>query len=182
MLRAYEGYSGNRIDPAKRVTKPGVYRPGRTFRAKAGNTEFQIALLNHINPQVFPETPNGACDKSMNNAGQEIYPDSPQNYNPPPNPPISGPDKFPDCFRGSNTTNMHFHGTHVSPNAFSDNVLIEIAPDLRSTPAECDRLFQTVACKDYPNPKAWQHQDAATTKALKDLFAVNQACLEYGGA
>ncbi len=176
VLRAYEGYSGNRIDPTKRVTKPGVYGPGPTFRAKVGDT-IQIALLNHINPQVFPETPNGACDKSMNAQGQEIYPDSPQNYNPPPTPPISGPDKFPDCFRGSNTTNMHFHGTHVSPNAFSDNVLIEIAPDLKSTPLECDQLFHTVACKDYPNPHAWQHQDLATTKALKDLFAANQARL-----
>ncbi len=176
VLRAYEGYSGNRIDPTKRVTKPGVYGPGPTFRAKVGDT-IQIALLNHINPQVFPETPNGACDKSMNATGQEIYPDSPQNYNPPPTPPISGPDKFPDCFRGSNTTNMHFHGTHVSPNAFSDNVLIEIAPDLKSTPLECDQLFHTVACKDYPNPHAWQHQDLATTKALKDLFAANQARL-----
>ena len=175
-LRAYEGYSGNRIDPTKRVTKPGVYGPGPTFRAKVGDT-IQIALLNHINPQVFPETPNGACDHSMNAQGQEIYPDSPQNYNPPPNPPISGPDKFPDCFRGSNTTNMHFHGTHVSPNAFSDNVLIEIAPDLKSTPLECDQLFHTVACKDYPNPHAWQHQDAATTTALKNLFAANQARL-----
>jgi len=72
---------------------------------------------------------------------------------------------------------MHFHGTHVSPNAFSDNVLIEIAPDLKSTPLECDQLFHTVACKDYPNPHAWQHQDLATTKALKDLFAANQARL-----
>jgi len=174
-LRAYEGYSGNSIDPSKRVTKPGVYGPGPTFRAKVGDT-IQIALLNHINPQVFPETPNGACDTSTNATGQEIYPDSPQNYPPtnPPSPKITGPDKFPDCFRGSNTTNMHFHGTHVSPNAFSDNVLIEIAPDLKSTPAECDKLFDSVACKDYPNPQAWQHQDAATTKALKDLFAANQ--------
>ena len=56
VLRAYEGYSGNRIDPTKRVTKPGVYGPGPTFRAKVGDT-IQIALLNHINPQVFPETP-----------------------------------------------------------------------------------------------------------------------------
>ena len=181
-LRAYEGYKGNRIDPSQRVTKPGVYGPGPTFRAKVGDT-IQIALLNHINPQVFPETPNGACDHSMNAAGQEIYPDSPQKYptpSPTPSPtppPILGPDKFPDCFRGSNTTNMHFHGTHVSPNAFSDNVLIEIAPDLRATPAECDQLFATVACKDYPNPHAWQHQDAATATALKNLFAANQTRL-----
>src|SRR5689334_9346479 len=38
VLRAYEGYSGNKIDPTKRVTKPGVYGPGPTFRAKVGDT------------------------------------------------------------------------------------------------------------------------------------------------
>lgn len=175
-LRAYAGYSGNKIDPTKLVTKTGVFYPGPTFRAKVGDT-IQIALLNHINPQQFPESPNEKCDVSTNATGQEIYPDSPQNYNPPPTPPISGPDKFPDCFRGSNHTNMHFHGTHVSPNAFSDNVLVEIAPDLKSTTAECDLLFRSVACKDYPNPRAWQHQDAATTTALNQYIARNQARL-----
>lgn len=173
-LRAYAGYSGTKIDPAKLVTKTGVYYPGPTFRAKVGDT-IQIALLNHINPLVFPESPNGECtivDSSTPSASgtkQQIYPS--------PSPPAAGTDKTPDCFRGSNTTNLHFHGTHVSPNAFSDNVLIEIAPDLKSTPAQCERLFPTVACKDYPEPHAWQHQDAATTKALKELFAENQKCL-----
>jgi FtsP/CotA-like multicopper oxidase with cupredoxin domain len=164
-LRAYEGYSGNKIDPAKRVTKPGVYGPGPTFRAKVGDT-IQIALLNHINPAQFPETPNGQCDVSTTATGGQIYPS--------PAPPAPGTDVKPDCFRGSNHTNMHFHGTHVSPNAFSDNVLIEIAPDLHSTPEECDKLFESVACKDYPTPRSWQHQDEETTKALKEYIASNQ--------
>src|SRR5215510_4366923 len=165
MLRAYAGYSGPKIDPAKRVTKTGVYYPGPTFRAKVGDT-IQIALLNHINPQQFPETPNDKCDVTTTATGKQIYPS--------PSPPAAGTDVKPDCFRGSNHTNMHFHGTHVSPNAFSDNVLVEIAPDLKSTPLECDKLFHSVACKDYPNPRAWQHQDAATDTALKQLIAGNQ--------
>jgi FtsP/CotA-like multicopper oxidase with cupredoxin domain len=165
MLRAYEGYSGTKIDPTKRVTKPGVYGPGPTFRAKVGDT-IQIALLNHINPQQFPETPNDQCDVTTAPGGQQIYPS--------PSPPAAGTDVTPDCFRGSNTTNMHFHGTHVSPNAFSDNVLVNIVPDLKATPLECEKLFGTVACKDYPNPQAWLHQDAATTTALKQLIAGNQ--------
>src|SRR5215470_13043739 len=103
-LRAYEGYSGTHIDPAKRVTKPGVYGPGPTFRAKVGDT-IQIALLNHINPLVFSETPNGQCDvttsatPSPTGTKQQIYPS--------PSPPAAGTDVAPDCFRGSNTTNMH---------------------------------------------------------------------------
>jgi FtsP/CotA-like multicopper oxidase with cupredoxin domain len=169
MLRAYEGYAGNRIDPTKRVTKTGIYYPGPTFRAKVGDT-IQIALLNHINPQNFPETPNGQCDVTTTPTGGQIYPS--------PSPPAPGTDVKPDCFRGSNHTNMHFHGTHVSPNAFSDNVLVEIAPDLNSTTEECDRLFESVACKDYPTPQSWQHQDAGTEKTLREFFAGNQQRLK----
>jgi FtsP/CotA-like multicopper oxidase with cupredoxin domain len=170
MLRAYEGYRGTKIDPRQRVTKPGVYNPGPTFRANVGDT-IQIALLNHINPAQFPETPDGQCDTTTDaTTGKELYRDTP-----------AAPaqrDQFPDCFRGSNTTNMHFHGTHVSPNAFSDNVLVEIIPDLTSTPEMCQAMFNSVACKDYPTPQAWKHQDAATTQALQNLIQQNQQRLE----
>jgi FtsP/CotA-like multicopper oxidase with cupredoxin domain len=36
--------------------------------------------------------------------------------------------KWPDCFHGDNTTNLHFHGTHVSPQAPQDYVLLELRP------------------------------------------------------
>ncbi len=115
MLRAYEGYRGFKIDPKERVTKPGVYGPGPTFRASVGDT-IQIALLNHISSAQFSETPDGDCDTTTDASGNQLYRDTPKAP--------AQRDEFPDCFRGSNTTNMHFHGTHVSPNAFSDNVLI----------------------------------------------------------
>ena len=161
LLRAYEGYAGTKIDKSKMVTKPGVYGPGPTFRANVGDT-LEIALLNHIDPQQFPETPDGACDVTRDaTTGNQIYPGVA--------PKPQFPDKFPDCFRGSNTTNLHFHGTHVSPNAFADNVLVEIVPDLKSTPEECQPMF-AAACKDYPNPRAWKHQDAATQKAINEFI------------
>ncbi|HYL06715.1 MAG TPA: multicopper oxidase domain-containing protein, partial [Thermoanaerobaculia bacterium] len=34
----------------------------------------------------------------------------------------------PDCFHGDNTTNLHFHGTHVSPQSPQDYVLLELHP------------------------------------------------------
>jgi len=37
-------------------------------------------------------------------------------------------DTFPNCFHGLNTTNIHYHGTHITPSGTGDNVLIEIAP------------------------------------------------------
>ncbi len=35
---------------------------------------------------------------------------------------------YPDCFHGDNTTNLHFHGSHVSPQPPQDYVLLELAP------------------------------------------------------
>ena len=35
---------------------------------------------------------------------------------------------FPDCFHGSSTGNIHFHGTHTNPNGTGDNVFLEIRP------------------------------------------------------
>jgi FtsP/CotA-like multicopper oxidase with cupredoxin domain len=166
-LRAYEGYQGTKIDPSQRVTTPGVYGPGPTFSASVGDT-IQIALLNHISPADFPETADKQCDQVNSSSGANIYPGK--------NPQPTCPDHYPDCFRGSNTTNLHFHGTHVSPNAFSDNVLVEIVPDLSSKPEDCN--FWDVACQDYPNPHAWQHLDAASTQKFAALKKKHQDLLQ----
>jgi FtsP/CotA-like multicopper oxidase with cupredoxin domain len=37
-------------------------------------------------------------------------------------------DVFPSCFHGDNNTNLHFHGTHVSPQPPQDYVLLELRP------------------------------------------------------
>lgn len=168
-LRAYEGFSGTTTDPAHRVTKVGVFYPGPTFRAAVGDT-LQVAVLNHISPQDFPETADKTCDQTRSNSGTPLYPGKPDK------PPC--PDSAPDCFRGSNTTNVHWHGTHVSPNAFSDNVLVEIVPDLKSTAADCQPWFTSVACQDYPNPQAWKHLEPAAKEQLNKLFQKNLQSLE----
>jgi len=36
---------------------------------------------------------------------------------------------LPNCFHGENTTNLHFHGTHVSPQKPQDWVLLELQPE-----------------------------------------------------
>src|SRR5258707_7013525 len=49
MLRAYEGYRGFKIDPKERVTKPGVYGPGPTFRASVGDRKSTRLNSSHAN-------------------------------------------------------------------------------------------------------------------------------------
>jgi FtsP/CotA-like multicopper oxidase with cupredoxin domain len=175
-LRAYLGYKGHNTNSANLVSNPAVYSPGPTLRAPVGG-KLEIALLNQINPANFPETPEGRCDVTQAPTGCQIYPGT--NWVAP-----AQEDKAPDCFRGSNHTNLHFHGTHVSPNAFSDNVLIAIAPDLSAKAEDCN-LWWKYACLDYPNPQAWQHlKDAnkevtkADQEGLIQLFRQSEARLK----
>lgn len=93
--------------------------PGPTLRARVGNL-VQLAFYNLINAQDFGDSIDnaekgrgGGCDETS--AG---YPGLDRQF-------------FPDCFHGSSTGNIHFHGTHTNPNTTGDNVFIEVRPALR---------------------------------------------------
>jgi len=92
-------------------------RPGPTLRARVGDL-VQLTFINQINPSDFGDSIDraekgrgGGCDETSSG-----YP---------------GNDKYPDCFHGSSTGNIHFHGTHTNPNTTGDNVFIEVRPSLR---------------------------------------------------
>lgn len=92
-------------------------QPGPTLRARVGDL-VQLTFLNQINPADFGDSIDrgetgigGGCDETS--AG---YP---------------GGDTYPDCFHGSSTGNIHFHGTHTNMNSTGDNVFIEVRPSLR---------------------------------------------------
>lgn len=82
-----------------------VSQPGPTLRVNPGDS-VRILLTNNLPPDPHPHQ----C---------QSYPVSKG----PPN------DKFPNCFHGPNTTNIHYHGMHVTPSGTGDNVLLEIGPD-----------------------------------------------------
>jgi FtsP/CotA-like multicopper oxidase with cupredoxin domain len=94
--------------------------PGPTLRARLGDL-VELTFLNQIDPNRFPysidqaEKPGGGCDQTT------LYPGTRPDA-----------DKFPNCFHGSSTVNLHFHGTHVNPNSTGDNVFLEIRPFPRS--------------------------------------------------
>lgn len=106
------------------VPAPNSYTdpmPGPTLRARVGDL-VQLTFINQIDPSNFGDSIDraertgnrgGGCDESS--AG---YPNNVK-------------DKFPDCFHGSSTGNIHFHGTHTNPNGTGDNVFIEVRPSLR---------------------------------------------------
>jgi FtsP/CotA-like multicopper oxidase with cupredoxin domain len=115
--------TGDGALPPAPVTPAGSYPfplPGPTLRLRVGEL-VELTLLNLIDANKFPysvdrgDTDPGGCDQTS------VYPKS-------------GPvnDVYPDCFHGSSTVNMHFHGTHTNPNTTGDNVFLEIRPSMRT--------------------------------------------------
>jgi FtsP/CotA-like multicopper oxidase with cupredoxin domain len=93
---------------------PSLPGPGPTLRMRVGDA-VEIKLKNELDPSFFGQSnsaPNG-CDLKTNQNAQTIYP---------------GNDDLPSCFHKDNTTNLHYHGTHVTPDGKGDNVMIDVAP------------------------------------------------------
>jgi FtsP/CotA-like multicopper oxidase with cupredoxin domain len=92
--------------------------PAPTLRGKLGDI-VQLTFLNQV--VVGPWWQNmdrGEKGEGCDNNASVPYP---------------GPDQFPDCFHGSSTGNIHFHGTHTSPSSTGDNVFIEVRPSPQQT-------------------------------------------------
>lgn len=110
-----------RIGTGSPVVAPSPYgdpMPGPTLRARVGDL-VQLSFINQINPGNFGDS----IDRAEKNRGGGC--DESAGY------PKSVGDKFPDCFHGSSTGNIHFHGTHTNPNSTGDNVFIEVRPSRR---------------------------------------------------
>ncbi|HEX8153224.1 MAG TPA: multicopper oxidase domain-containing protein, partial [Thermoanaerobaculia bacterium] len=93
--------------------------PGPTLRARVGDL-VTLTFMNQIDPLRFPDA-DGPCDTSSSTTPNLSYPG---------NTPYS--DRTPDCLTGSVYTNLHYHGTHTSPQTTADNVFLMIAPSPRA--------------------------------------------------
>jgi FtsP/CotA-like multicopper oxidase with cupredoxin domain/plastocyanin len=91
---------------------------GPTLRARVGDV-IELTYLNQIDPLKFGESidkgDQAACDSTS------------VGY------PGGAGDTFPNCFHGSTTGNIHFHGTHTNPTSTGDNVFLEILSSKRLT-------------------------------------------------
>jgi FtsP/CotA-like multicopper oxidase with cupredoxin domain len=126
-------------DPPYPAAKPGVLLDpmnGPTLRARVGEL-IELTFLNNVNPANFGASidlgDQGECDQTS--AG---YP---------------GLDVHPNCFHGSTTANLHFHGTHTNPNTTGDNVFLELLSSQRLkgnppvTPADVKPYFDEFFAK-----------------------------------
>jgi FtsP/CotA-like multicopper oxidase with cupredoxin domain len=114
----YPGYVPPASYPGFQPLPPGPNTdpvPGPTLRAKLGDI-VELALLNQLGgggswSTIDRGEKGPGCDQSTA--------------------PYPGLDVYPDCFHGSTTGNIHFHGTHTNPGTAGDNVFIEVRPSLR---------------------------------------------------
>jgi len=140
-----------------------TFAPGPTLRARVGDN-VQIMLFNQVDEKNFAYTNDGTdCDKtfSTDSSGNTVpeYPYS---------------DKYPNCFHGSSTANLHFHGTHTSPNGTGDNVLLQLIPNKdRSMEAKWAKMFEQVFSgpipqkfSDFP-PEYWEEQKKLLPEKLR---------------
>jgi len=99
--------------------------PGPTLRARVGDI-VQLTFLNQINTGDFGNSIDVDLVKGGTGCDQVsgVYPATTQTKGG-----KSVPvDIFPDCFHGSSTGNIHYHGTHTNPDTAGDNVLVQVRP------------------------------------------------------
>jgi len=105
--------------------------PGPTLRARIGDI-VELTLVNQLDANRFGRTQDDApiggaqgCDiVNVGSGGTAGYPYKSLN------PPVLG-DAFPDCFHGSSSGNIHFHGSHTNTDGTGDNVFLELRPSPR---------------------------------------------------
>jgi FtsP/CotA-like multicopper oxidase with cupredoxin domain len=142
--------------------------PGPTLRAHVGD-KVEISFINKVNDANFQYTNNGGddCDHSSYlNATQQLVKGYPLK------------DQFPNCFHGSSTANLHFHGTHTSPDALGDNVLIQVINNKDATEAEWSKTFNEIFAMP-AIPQKWEELPLDyRTRQEKLLRALGQGIWE----
>jgi FtsP/CotA-like multicopper oxidase with cupredoxin domain len=133
------GYPG----PTLRIRKQEEIAPaakGKPAQVTPGD-RVKVLLVNNLTPDTVP---HGKCDDACAGTGvncQTVTPPTPAacakaaGATPPSILPgccclVNQNQTWPECFHGDNTTNLHFHGTHVSPQSPQDFVLLELRPKL----------------------------------------------------
>lgn len=110
-----------RVRKAKLKDPNAVYNPQANPVVVAG-TRFRLLLKNELPNNNYPY--------------HDCQPSEVQQ--PPPPGSTSGikiPEKGPDCFHGADVTNIHYHGTHVSPQPHHDFPLVELFSSKQTNPA-----------------------------------------------
>lgn len=186
--RAVPGYSkppmlryftGSRIDGSQVwPTRPGQPVPGPTLVAELGDV-VQVALMNETKVSDFAGTLDLAESGQTSGTGCQSATKVDTTTNPPTTT-NSYPgtfDQFPNCFHGSSTANLHFHGTHVTPEATGDNILFGVRPVSNLNEQEALADLQAVF-NSYDPANPWHNwNDFIKSPAAQNWWKKQQAAL-----
>jgi|HubBroStandDraft_1064217.scaffolds.fasta_scaffold00037_39 FtsP/CotA-like multicopper oxidase with cupredoxin domain len=182
LLRFYQKQESNGQPPA---TAP-LPLPGPTLRAQLGDV-VELTFLNQINTLDYGQSidvwENGTYDPSKPGAGCDTSSTGYPVLKPAPDPVV---DTWPNCFHGSTSGNIHYHGTHTSPNGTADNVFLNVRPSPRgqdgkpvvtteSVAQELGNFFDTCEQKLKADnllqwPKLWSDLPVAFTDSQQALL------------
>lgn len=166
MMRYFEGY-----DQQAPTTPPPVWPkdktgclPGPTLRVSVGE-RVEITLINNVNVGAFggslDQAETGAtdgCDRATNAVTSAAMPEPDKKWYP-----ETRGDSYPNCFHGSSTSNLHFHGTHITPEGFGDNVLVSVRPDPLLKDDEAAKVVEEVfkQCEEDGSTRPWNQLPAS---------------------
>jgi FtsP/CotA-like multicopper oxidase with cupredoxin domain len=189
-LRYFTGRDLLKPGPEDPAFAKGEPLPGPTLRAKVGDL-IQIKFLNQVDAQAFANSLDQAEANGTNTTGcDEVYRDQAgarnQLY------PGTKGDVYPNCLHGSSTTNIHFHGTHTTPDTTGDNILLFVRPALRSGPDRktieptsklVDHTFGRIfsACQQEGTPTAWEQLPRAWRDEQERLLKKYDKIAPYRG-
>jgi FtsP/CotA-like multicopper oxidase with cupredoxin domain len=190
--------------PGYAPVSPGPYPdpvPGPTLRARVGDI-VELTFLNQLGGEISWNT----IDRGEKGSGKQGCDQSVALTSAP----YPALDDFPDCFHGSTTGNIHYHGTHTNPQTTGDNVFIEVRPALRDGNgppgvnaasvkpafdeffANCQRELEKSVLSQWPTtwndmPATWRTTQEGLLKrydldatVLKKLWPVDEAQIKVG--
>lgn len=178
MLRYFEGY--NQTDPSQKWPTTGKAGPGPTLRMGATDI-VNITLLNQVKVEDFGGTLDAGekgsgtgCDEVTRlNADGTI---NVKNFYP-------ANDKYPNCFHGSSSANLHFHGAHVTPSTTGDNVLVNVRPNAKVTENDVKASFAKIFehCALGHQPQRWEDLPQEWRDFQQSLLKEYDATAPYVG-
>jgi FtsP/CotA-like multicopper oxidase with cupredoxin domain len=178
MLRYFEGY--NQTDPSQKWPLTDKAGPGPTLRMGATDI-VNITLLNQVKVEDFGGTLDSGekgsgtgCDETTRlNANGTI---NVKNFYP-------ADDKFPNCFHGSSSANLHFHGAHVTPSTTGDNVLVNVRPNAKVTEKDVKASFAKIFehCALGHQPQHWDDLPQEWRDFQESLLKEYDATAPYVG-
>ena len=173
--------ANNKYKPGDRIVPTANNPGGYTFRTKTGGTS---GGTEPTFPQGQRQTVTDGtvvwANTGQNPAGQssQIYPNGGKLG-----------DSMPNCLHGSSTANLHFHGTHTTPNTTGDNILLFVHPALRvngqlqPTDAFVKREFTQIfaACEKNGTPTQWSELPLAWRNDQERLLKLYDRTAPYKG-